>query len=90
MRILVQTDRVIQVLQAKRHPVDLTIQIFDPVNVFFAATRFELERLDAAGTPIGGFSLNNINTPFTMESLSGDLWARAGIQTEIEVFEAEQ
>ena len=78
MRQPPQTDQPHLILQA-RIPHVVVIQVQDPTNVHFSFYRHELERLDAAGIPLGGFILNNTFPPTKFENFLGELWVRGEI-----------
>lgn len=85
MRVTVRPDVVLEIAFAAK-PMALTIDVLEAaVNVFFATTRQQLDRLDAVGNPDGGFMLNSTKTPHAINPFVGRLYARAAVRTNIEV-----
>lgn len=85
MRVTVRPDIVLEIAFAAE-PMALTIDVIEAaVNVFFATTQQQLQRLDAVGNPDGGFMLNSTKTPHAINPFVGRLYARAAVRTNIEV-----
>lgn len=63
----------------------VVLQAMQATPIWINTERGPLDFTDQGGNPTGGFFLTNAMPPMTLIGYRGQLWARAGQQTSLEV-----
>jgi len=87
MRFKVYKDQSVKLCDTSAIPdgMNVVLQAQTATPVFIDPDRGLLDFVDAGGNPTGGFFLTNAMPPLVLPGFRGVLWARAGIETSIEV-----
>jgi hypothetical protein len=87
MRFKVYKDQSTKLCDTSSLPDGMTVvlQAQAATPVFIDQERGLLDFVDAGGNPTGGWFLTNAMTPLVLPGFRGQLWARAGQETQIEV-----
>lgn len=87
MRFKVYKDQSVKLCDTSHVPDGMTVllQAQEAAQVFVDQERGLLDAVDSGGTPTGGFFLSNAMAPLVLIGFRGELWARAGVETSIEV-----